>query len=163
VCVLLLLIFSVKLKILPAIGFKGLSHPEYLVMPCIASGYRLMAQMTRMGRSGMIDVLGEDYITATYARGISKRKVYTKYAFKNALIPVMTIYGLNISNMLSGAVVIETSFDIPGIGSMLVNAVNHRDYALVQSTLVVTSILFALVNLVVDIINSFIDRRMQLN
>lgn len=163
VCVLLLLVLSVKLGWLPSMGYNGLAQPEYLVMPVIASGYRLCATLTRMGRSGMIDVLSEDYVTATYARGINKRKVYTKYAFKNALIPVITIYGLNISSMLAGAVVIESVFSIPGIGSMLVNAVSHRDYPLVQSTLVVTAIMFALVNLVVDIVNAFIDRRMQLN
>ena len=163
VCILLLLVFTVKLDWLPAMGYKGLARPEFLVMPVIASGYRLFATMTRMGRSGMIDVMSEDYITCTYARGISKWKVYTKYALKNALIPIVTIYGLNISNMLAGAVVIETVFNVPGIGSMLVNAVNHRDYPLVQSTLVVTAIMFALITLIVDIVNALIDRRMQLN
>lgn len=163
VCILLLLIFTVKFDLLPAMGYKGLSHPEYLVMPIIASGYRLMTSLTRMGRSGMIDVLSEDYITCTYARGMSRFEVYTKYAFKNALIPIITIYGLNISTMLAGAVVIETVFNIPGIGTMLVNAVNHRDYPLVQSTLIVTAIIFAVITLIVDIVNAYIDRRMQLN
>ena len=163
VCILLLLIFTVKLDIFPAMGYKGLAHPEYLVMPIIASGYRLMTTLTRMGRSGMIDVLSEDYITATYARGMSRFEVYTKYALKNAMIPIITIYGLNISSMLAGAVVIETVFNIPGIGTMLVTAVNHRDYPLVQSALVVTAAIFAIVTLIVDIVNAYIDRRMQLN
>ena len=163
VCILLLLIFTVKFDLLPAMGYQGLSHPEYLVKPIIASGYRLLTSLTRMGRSGMIDVLGEDYITCTYARGMSRFDVYTKYAFKNALIPIITIYGLNISTMLSGAVVIETVFNIPGIGTMLVNAVNHRDYPLVQSTLIVTAVIFAVITLIVDIVNAYIDRRMQLN
>ena len=163
VCILLLLIFTVKFDLLPAMGYQGLSHPAYLVMPIIASGYRLLTSLTRMGRSGMIDVLGEDYITCTYARGMSRFDVYTKYAFKNALIPIITIYGLNISTMLSGAVVIETVFNIPGIGTMLVNAVNHRDYPLVQSTLIVTAVIFAVITLIVDIVNAYIDRRMQLN
>ena len=92
VCILLLLIFSVKLNWLPAMGYKGLARPEYLVMPIIASGYRLMTSLTRMGRSGMIDVLSEDYITCTYARGMSRFEVYTKYAFKNALIPICLLY-----------------------------------------------------------------------
>lgn len=163
VCILLLLIFTVKLNILPAMGYKGLAEPKYLVMPIIASGYRLMTSLTRMGRSGMIDVLHEDYITCTYARGVSRFEVYCKYALKNALIPIITIYGLNISSMLAGAVVIETVFNIPGIGTMLVTAVNHRDYPLVQSALVVTAVIFAVVNLIVDIVNACIDRRMQLN
>ena len=163
VCILLLLIFTVKFDLLPAMGYQGLAHPEYLVMPIIASGYRLPTTLVRMGRSGMIDVMGEDYITATFARGMSRFEVYTKYAFKNALIPIVTIYGLNISTMLAGAVVIETVFNIPGIGTMLVNAVNHRDYPLVQSTLVVTAIIFAVITLIVDIVNAYIDRRMQLD
>ena len=163
VAILLLLIFSVKLNILPAVGYKGLSDPKYLVMPVIACGYRTMAMMVRMGRSGMIDVMSEDYIKCTYARGMSKFDVYTKYAFKNALIPITTLYGLQISGMLAGTVVIETVYNIPGIGSMLVNAVGHRDYPLVQSSLVVTAIMFAVITLIVDIVNTFIDRRMQLN
>lgn len=163
VAILLLLIFSVKLNILPAVGYQGLAQPKYLVMPVIACGYRTMAMMVRMGRSGMIDVMNEDYIKCTYARGMSKFDVYTKYAFKNALIPITTLYGLQISGMLAGTVVIETVYNIPGIGSMLVNAVNHRDYPLVQSSLVVTAIMFAVITLIVDIINTFIDRRMQLN
>lgn len=163
VAILLLLIFSVKLNILPAVGYQGLAQPKYLVMPVIACGYRTMAMMVRMGRSGMIDVMNEDYIKCTYARGMSKFDVYTKYAFKNALIPITTLYGLQISGMLAGTVVIETVYNIPGIGSILVNAVNHRDYPLVQSSLVVTAIMFAVITLIVDIINTFIDRRMQLN
>lgn len=162
-CVLLLLIFSIKLGWLPSMGYYGLSQPQYLIMPVIAMGYKMCATMTRMGRSGMIDVLDEDYITCAYAKGMSKFQVYTKYAFKNSIIPVMTLYGLNIAGMLAGAVVIENMFTIPGIGSMLVKAVNNRDYPLIQSTLVVTAAMFALVNLVVDIINSSIDHRMQLN
>lgn len=163
VSILLLLIFAVKLQWLPAIGYKGLLEPKYLVMPVIACGYRTMAMMVRMGRSGMIDVLNEDYIKCTYARGMSKFDVYTKYAFKNALIPITTLYGLQLSGMLAGTVVIETVFNIPGIGSMLVNAVNNRDYPLVQSSLVVTAVMFAIITLIVDIVNTFIDRRMQLN
>ena len=163
VAILLLLIFSVKLNILPAVGYKGLSDPKYLIMPVIACGYRTMAMMVRMGRSGMIDVMSEDYIKCTYARGMSKFDVYTKYAFKNALIPITTLYGLQISGMLAGTVVIETVYNIPGIGSMLVNAVGRRDYPLVQSSLVVTAIMFAVITLIVDIVNTFIDRRMQLN
>ena len=163
VCILLLLIFTVKLNILPAMGYKGLAEPKYLVMPIIACGYRLMTALTRMGRSGMIDVMHEDYITCTFARGMSRFEVYTKYALKNALIPIITIYGLNISTMLAGTVVIETVFNIPGVGTMLVTAVNHRDYPLVQSALVVTAVIFAVVTLIVDVVNAQIDRRMQLN
>ena len=124
-------------------------------------GYRMCAQVARMGRSSMIDVLNEDYITCAYARGLSKREVYSKYALRNSMIPVVTIYGLQVAAMLSGAVVVEQIFSIPGIGTMLVTAVNNRDYPLVQSTLVVTAAMFSLVNLVVDIAITFIDPRIR--
>ena len=119
--------------------------------------------MVRMGRSGMIDVLSEDYITCAYARGMNKFQVNCKYAFKNSIIPVITIFGMDVAQMLAGAVIIEETFTIPGIGSMLVKAVNNRDYPLTQSALIVTAAMFAIVNLVVDIVNALVDRRMKLN
>lgn len=161
VCVLLLLIFAIGLKCLPSMGYYGLSKPQYLVMPVIAMSYRLCAQIARMARSSMIDVLNEDYITCAYARGLSKWEVYSKYALKNSLIPVVTIYGLEVAAMLAGAVIIEEVFTLPGIGTMLVTAVNNRDYPLVQSTLVITAAMFSFVNLVVDIAITFIDPRIQ--
>ena len=162
VCVLLLL-FSVKNNWLPSMGYNGLADVRYLIMPAIAMGYKMCAGMVRMGRSGMIDVLNEDYITCAYARGMSKFVVNCKYAFKNSIIPVITIFGMDVAQMLAGAVIIETTFTIPGIGSMLVKAVSNRDYPLTQSTLIVTAAMFALVNLVVDIVNALVDRRMKLN
>ena len=161
VCVLLLLVFVVKLDWLPSMGYYGLAKPQYLIMPVIAMGYRMCAQVARMGRSSMIDVLNEDYITCAYARGLSKWEVYSKYALKNSLIPVITIYGLQVAAMLAGAVIIEQIFTIPGIGTMLVSAVNNRDYPMVQSSLIVTAAMFSLVNLVVDIAITFIDPRIK--
>ena len=163
VCVLLLLFCSVKNNWLPSMGYNGLADVRYLIMPAIAMGYKMCAGMVRMGRSGMIDVLNEDYITCAYARGMSKFVVNCKYAFKNSIIPVITIFGMDVAQMLAGAVIIETTFTIPGIGSMLVKAVSNRDYPLTQSTLIVTAAMFALVNLVVDIVNALVDRRMKLN
>lgn len=92
---------------------------------------------------------------------MSKREVYSKYALRNSMIPVITIFSLQVAAMLSGAVVVEQIFSIPGIGTMLVTAVNNRDYPLVQSTLVVTAAMFSLVNLVVDIAITFIDPRIR--
>ncbi len=163
VCVLLLLFCSVKNNWLPSMGYNGLMDVKYLIMPAVAMGYKMCAGMVRMGRSGMIDVLSEDYITCAYARGLSKFQVNCKYAFKNSIIPVITIFGMDVAQMLAGAVIIEETFTIPGIGSMLVKAVNNRDYPLTQSTLVVTAAMFAIVNLIVDIINALVDRRMKLN
>lgn len=163
ICVLLLLLCSVKNNWLPSMGYNGLFDVKFLIMPAIAMGYKMCAGMVRMGRSGMIDVLDEDYITCAYARGLSRFQVNCKYALKNSIIPVITLFGMDVAAMLAGAVIIETTFTIPGIGSMLVKAVSNRDYPLTQSTLIVTAAMFAIVNLVVDIVNAFIDRRMKLN
>ena len=157
--VLLIYVFSVKLQLLPAMGMGDLAH---LILPAIALGYPLASRVTRLGRSGMIDVLREDYITATLAKGIPERKVYTKYAFKNALIPIVTIVGLQIGFFLGGAVVVETIFSWSGVGQLASQAVGNRDYPLVQSLLLVIAAGFALVNLIVDIINAKIDPRITL-
>ena len=158
--ILVIYIFSVKLGLFPSMGYG--SWQNY-VLPALTLGYPVAAQVTRMGRSGIIDVLKEDYITATYAKGISKFVVYTKYAFKNALIPIVTIVGMQIGTYLAGAVVVETIFAWPGFGQLIFQAVGTRDYPLVQSCLLVSAALFAIVNMLVDILNSFIDPRITLH
>ena len=163
ICVVLLLICTVYNNWLPSMGYNGLFDIKYLIMPAIANGYKLCAGLVRMGRSGMIDVLNEDYITCARARGIPEYKVNLKYAFKNAMLPVMTLFGLDFAIMLAGAVVIESTFTIPGIGNLLVKAVQNRDYPLTQSLLIISAAIFALVNIVVDIINSLLDRRIKFN
>lgn len=157
--VMMIYIFSVRLNVLPALGMGGL---KYIILPAITLGYPLAAQVTRMGRSGMIDVLREDYITATLAKGIPESRVYTKYAFKNALIPIVTVVGLQIGYFLGGAVVVETIFSWSGVGQLANQAVGNRDYTLVQSLLLVIAAAFAVVNLIVDLINARIDPRITL-
>ena len=157
--VLNVFVFSVWLNILPSMGVESFKN---LILPALTLGYPMAAEITRVGRSGMIDTLSEDYITATYAKGISRRLVNWKYAFKNALIPIITLVGLSIGSYLAGAVVVETVFAWPGIGQLINQAVGNRDYALVQSLLLVSATLFALINLVVDIINALIDPRVSL-
>lgn len=157
--ILVIYIFAVKLKWFPAMGYGTWKN---FILPAMTLGYPVAAQVTRMGRSGIIDVLKEDYITATYAKGISRALVYTKYAFKNALIPIVTIVGMQIGIYLAGAVVVETIFAWPGFGQLIFQAVGTRDYPLVQSCLLVSAALFAIVNMLVDIVNSFIDPRITL-
>lgn len=157
--ILVIYIFAVKLKWFPAMGYGTWKN---FILPAMTLGYPVAAQVTRMGRSGIIDVLKEDYITATYAKGISRAVVYTKYAFKNALIPIVTIVGMQIGIYLAGAVVVETIFAWPGFGQLIFQAVGTRDYPLVQSCLLVSAALFAIVNMLVDIVNSFIDPRITL-
>ena len=157
--ILLILIFTVKLNLLPSLGMQGFTS---LILPALTLGYPLASSVTRLGRSGMIDVLREDYITATLAKGIPPRMVYTKYAFKNALIPIVTTVGVQFGVFLGGAVVVETIFAWTGIGQLANMAVGNRDYQLVQSLLLVIAAGVALINLLVDIINAKIDPRITL-
>lgn len=157
--VLLIYVFSTKLGWLPALGYGGLKH---ILLPAFTLGYPIAAKIVRLGRSGMIDTLCEDYITATHAKGISPGMVRWKYAFKNALIPIITLVGLQIGSLLAGTVVVETVFAWPGLGQLTNMAVGNRDYALVQSMLLFVACAFTVINLIVDIINSFIDPRITL-
>ncbi len=157
--VLNVFIFSVWLGWLPALG---VGDWKCYILPVATLGYQFAASITRVARSGMIDTLSEDYITATYAKGIRRSIVNWKYAFKNAMIPVLTLIGLQTGAYLAGAVVVETVYSWSGIGQLTFQAVGNRDYALVQSLLLVSAFLFAIINLIVDIISSLIDPRMAL-
>lgn len=157
---MLILIFGVTLKWLPTQGYGGV---KYIIMPAICMGFQFTAMITRMTRTGMVDVLQEDYIAATRARGISKFKVYTRYALKNTLLPVVTVMGNQLGNLLAGSAVIESVFSWPGMGQLLVTAINSRDLQLVQSMLLVTALIIAVTNLLVDILYTFIDPRISLN
>jgi peptide/nickel transport system permease protein len=157
--VLNMFIFSVKLGWLPAIGSGGI---KYLILPVLTLGYPMAAGITRVARSGMIDTLSEDYITATYAKGMKRPVVLWKYAFKNAMIPVVTLVGINLGLYLAGSVVTETVFSWTGIGQLLYNSVTNRDYVMVQSLLLISAFMFTIINLIVDIINSWIDPRLSL-
>jgi ABC-type dipeptide/oligopeptide/nickel transport system permease component len=158
--VLLIYVFSVKLGWLPSLGSE--TGVTSIIMPAIALGLQSMAETTRITRSEMIDIMKEDYITSIYAKGLSRQEVRWKYAFKNALPPVVTLSGISLGSMLAGTIVVETIFVWSGIGQMLFQAVSTRDYPLVQSTLLVSAVLIAVINLIVDIINSFIDPRITL-
>lgn len=157
--ILNILVFAVFLGIFPAFGYEG---PMSLVLPAMTLGYPFAAVVTRMGRSGMIDVLREDYITATIAKGIPRHTVYMKYAFKNAIIPIVTLVGMQIGHFLGGAVVCETMFGMPGIGQLLNLSVGNRDYFVVQALLLLIATAFAVLNLLVDIVNALIDPRIRL-
>ena len=157
--VLLIFVFSVKLGWLPAVG--GIGFIAY-ILPMITIGYPMAAELTRVARSGMIDTLSEDHITATYAKGVSRLSINWKYAFRNALCPMITLVGLSMSAHIAGSVVVESIFALPGIGQLMYNAINRRDYPVVQGVLVIVAIMFALMNLAVDIINSFVDPRISL-
>ncbi len=157
---LMILVFAVKLGWLPVMGYGRFSN---VIMPAVAMGAATAALLTRLLRSSMVDVLQEDYITATYARGISKYEVIGKYAMRNAILPFITVMGVEIGRFLGGAVVSEQIFAWPGLGVLTVTAINMRDFPLVQAILLVTSAMFVLIQLVVDIIYKLVDPRLDFN
>jgi peptide/nickel transport system permease protein len=157
---LLILGFGVGLGWLPTQGYGRFEH---IILPAITLGLPLSALVTRMLRSGMYDVLQEDYIIATFAKGTNRLQIYLKYALKNAILPVVTVIGMQIGQLLAGAIIVEQIFGWPGLGSLTVQAISLRDFPLIQSILLVSAAIFVGINLVVDILYTFIDPRMKLN
>lgn len=155
---LLIMLFSVSLSWLPATGTGG---PETLIMPALALSFRLVGTTARLVRSSMLEVLHAEYVTTARAKGLMERVVLTRHALRNALIPVVTMVGIQFGVMLGGAVVIETVFGRQGIGSMAVQAIIARDYPLVQGVVLLTAVSYVVVNLLVDISYGFIDPRIR--
>lgn len=154
----LILLICVYMNALPAFGYGTLQN---LILPSITLGLPMAALVTRLLRSNIIDVLSEDHTTATLAKGISPTRVYTKYAFRNAAIPVITVSGMQFAGFLGGAVTTEKIFNWPGLGQLVVTAINVRDFTLVQSVLLITSVIMVFVNLFVDILYVFVDPRLD--
>ena len=175
--ILLILVFSVNLRWLPASGFRGsalASIPSeiasgdpsifwsafrYFILPSISLAFVLVAINARLVRSSMIEVLQQDYITFARAKGLPIRIIYLRHALRNALLPVLTVVGLQLGSLLSGTIVIETVFAWPGIGRLAVQAVHWRDYPLIQAVVLISALLFVFLNLVVDLLYRWIDPR----
>ena len=155
---LLMLLFCVKLKWLPASGFDSFSC---VILPGIALGVNSAASIARMTRSSMLEVIRQDYISTARAKGLSEFKVVTVHALKNALIPVITTIGMQFGLLLGGAVLIESIFAIPGVGKTMVDAIKSRNYPVVQGGVLVIALSFCLVNLVVDILYAYVDPRVR--
>ncbi len=134
----------------------------HLILPCFAVGTIPMATIARMTRSSLLEVLGQDYIRTAHAKGLIASLVIRKHALRNALIPIVTVIGLETGALLSGAVLTETVFTLPGMGTALVNAILSRDYPVVQGFVVVIALIFVLANLVVDISYAYLDPRIRL-
>jgi peptide/nickel transport system permease protein len=157
--ILLVMLFSIQLHWLPTGGYGGLKN---MILPSIALGFNLMTLTTRLLRSSLIEVMETDYIRTARAKGLRLKAVITKHALRNSLLPVVTVVGLQLGAMLGGSVVTETVFAWPGVGQMLVQAIQYRDFPLVQATIVTLAGAFVFINLVVDILYVFIDPRIQL-
>lgn len=155
---LLMLYFCLHLGVLPSLGMRTWKHA---ILPITTLGLGAIGMISRTTRSSMLDVINQDYTRTAKAYGISKTKIITQYAFKNAFIPVLTAIGLRFGSLLAGATMVETIFNIPGIGTFLVNSVNGRDYPAIQSTVLVLSCSFVIVNTLVDILYGFVDPRVK--
>ncbi len=152
--IMMILLFSVHLGWLPTSGRGTLLH---LIMPALALGMSLMAMFARLTRSVMLEILNLDYIRTARAKGLKNRMVIGKHALKNALIPIVTVAGMQFGFLLGGTVIIETVFAWPGVGRLVIQAIFNRDYPLVQAIVLVLALIFVLINFVVDIVYMYLD------
>jgi ABC-type dipeptide/oligopeptide/nickel transport system permease component len=155
---LLVLVFAVSLGWLPVAGSDGWTH---LVLPAATLVPQSLAVFARLSRSTLLDVLGEDYVRTAVAKGAGAGAVLWRHALRNALIPPITFVGLEFGRMLGGIIAVETIFAWPGVGKALVDAINGRDFPMIQGLVLTFAALFALVNLIVDVLNGVIDPRVR--
>ena len=154
----MMLLFSIHLGWLPSMGLRT---PLHYVLPIITLGMQSVGLIARTTRSSMLEVLRQDYIRTSRSRGISQAVIVMRHAFKNALIPVVTVVGLRFGGLLAGSMLVEAVFSVPGIGRFMVDGVLKRDYPVVQGTVLVLATTFVLVNLAVDLIYALIDPRLK--
>jgi peptide/nickel transport system permease protein len=164
--ILLILLFAVILDWLPSggyvdIGDDPIKHLSYMVLPSVALGFSGAGFLARIVRSTMLDVLNEEYVRTAYAKGLPQRHVILGHALRNALIPVMTVIGILLASLLGGAVVIETVFNIPGMGRLVVQSVTRRDFPVVQGAVMTIAAVEVLVMLLIDILYVFVDPRIR--
>lgn len=156
--VIFMWVFGVKLRLLPT---GGTGTARHLILPSLTLGLALSAVIARMTRSCLLECLGQDYVRTARAMGFPERTVIYRYALRNALIPVVTVVGLQLGYSLAGAVLTETVFAWPGLGRLLVDAIFARDYPVVQGCFIFVAFTFALTNFLVDILYSFLDPRIR--
>ena len=155
---LLVLVFFATLAWFPGPTETGLAA---LILPALAVGTHLMAMLARMTRSSLVEVLGEDYVRTARAKGLPESRVILVHALRNALLPVITIMGLQFGSLLSGAIIVENVFSRPGLGSTLLQAILERNYPVVQGTVLVIAAIYVLVNILVDISYGLVDPRIR--
>lgn len=155
---MLILLFSMKLNILPAYGVGGI---KYWIMPIIANCFGGVATMARQTRSSMLEVIHSDYIVTARSKGLKDRDIILRHALPNALIPIITVAGMNFGGMLGGGLIIEQIFTIPGVGFYLTKGITQRDYYAVMGGVILLSIAFSVIMLVTDLIQAFVDPRIK--
>lgn len=155
---LLILIFAYHLDLFPIAGRSG---PASLVLPAITLGLGMTAILSRMVRSSMLEVIREEYIKTAMAKGVGRMKVLSKHALRNALMPVITIIGIQSGNLLAGSIITEKIFSWPGVGQEIIEAISRRDYPLVQGCVILISLTYVIVNLLTDIAYKVVDPRIK--
>lgn len=163
---MLIVVFAVELRLFPVAGYTPLDEGFWaciwsLTLPAVSVGLVQAGFIARITRSSMLDVIGEDFIRTARAKGLPSRVVILRHALKNALIPVLTVIGITFAVLMGGAIAIETVFNIPGIGRLLVNAVARRDYPVIQGVVLFMALTFIFINLFVDILYGLIDPRVK--
>lgn len=165
--IVLIYTFSVFLGVLPTGGYVPFSESPLgwarsLILPALALGLLQMGLLARITRSAMLEILNQDFVRTARAKGLPTWKVVLKHALRNAVIPIVTVIGIMASSMVSGSVVIETVFSLPGIGRLIVQAIMRRDFPVIQGGLVATAVAFVLINLIIDVLYYRLDPRIQL-
>lgn len=165
---MLVRVFSVNLGWLPATGMGTMENGlwdviKHMILPCFCLATVPMATFTRITRSSMLEVIHSDYIKSLRARGLRERVIIWKHALKNALPPIVTVLGLQLASAFTGAILTESIFSWPGMGTMIVTAINNRDYALIQGFVLFVAIIYVVINLIVDIVYTLINPRVTLD
>jgi peptide/nickel transport system permease protein len=163
---ILIQVFALDLRWLPVQGFKSISSGfgpffERLVLPTITLSFIYVALIARMTRAAMLDVLGEDYVRTARAKGIAEPAVLLRHALRNAAVPVITVIGTGFALLISGVVVTESVFNLPGVGRLTVDAVLARDYPVIQAMILLTSLVYVAVNLLIDVAYTLLDPRIR--
>lgn len=164
--IVLILLFAVILGWLPSGGYVDINedpvqHFRRMILPTIALGFAAAGLLARMVRSTMLDVLNEDYVRTAYAKGLKQNRVILLHALRNAMIPAMTVLGISLAGLLGGSVVIETVFSLPGMGRLVVQSIQRRDYPVIQGVVLVTAVIQLVVMLLIDVLYVYVDPRVR--
>jgi peptide/nickel transport system permease protein len=155
---MLMLLFANQLHWLPATGFGTWKH---WVLPVLSLGLTTMASIIRMTRSSMLEVIRQDYVRTARAKGLGERAITYKHILKNALIPVVTVIGMQLGNVVAGSIIIETIFNMPGIGSYIMKGISSRDFPVINGCVIVLSVCVCIVNIIVDVMYAYLDPRIK--
>jgi peptide/nickel transport system permease protein len=163
---MLIILFSLKLDLLPIVGYVPITESlwgalRFLILPSASLGTYLAALLTRLTRSSMLEVLGQDYVRTARAKGVRDTMVLMRHALRNALIPIVTVIGINVGILLGGSAVIETVFVLPGVGQLVVRSLYNRDLPVIQGLILYVAVIYVLVNLLVDILYTVLDPRLR--